>query len=90
MRLIGKGEVAEVIKKYNKEVKVNEQLREEAHYNQVIAAYAIQLAAVKGQVPESIIAGEKWIEANKVLEILNGKEAAEKAKELTKPIKEEK
>ena len=85
MRLIGKGEVADAVEKLNQAKQTNDQLVEKAKYDQTIAAYAIQLAAIKGQVPESIIANEKWIGANKALELINGEAAAAKAKELTKP-----
>jgi hypothetical protein len=68
MRLIGKGEVAEIEAKYHDEIKKNESLSQQISYDQVIAGYAIQLAALKGQVPESIINNEKWIDANNILE----------------------
>ncbi len=67
MRLIGKGEVADVEEKLRKVEAENEHLKEKAGYDQVIAGYAIQLAALKGQVPESIIYNEKWIDANEIL-----------------------
>ena len=67
MRLIGKGEVADVEDKLKEAEEESRRLRQEAHYNQVIAGYAIQLAALKGQVPESIIHNENWIDANEIL-----------------------
>ncbi len=67
IRLIGKGEVASVEDKLAKAEEENRRLQEKAHYDQVIAGYAIQLAALKGQVPESIIHNENWIDANELL-----------------------
>jgi len=67
MRLIGKGEVADVEDKYRDVIEENNHLKEKANYDQVIAGYAIQLAALKGQVPESIIHNENWIDANEIL-----------------------
>ena len=67
IRLIGKGEVADVEDKLAKSEEENNALKQKAHYDQVIAGYAIQLAALKGQIPESIIENEKWIDANEIL-----------------------
>ncbi len=67
VRLIGKGEVADVEDKLKKAEQESRRLSQEAHYNQTIAGYAIQLAALKGQVPESIIHNENWIDANEIL-----------------------
>jgi hypothetical protein len=67
MRLIGKGEVAEAVEKLNEANKRNDQLIEKAGYDRVIASYAIQMAAIKGQVPESIIGNERWINANELI-----------------------
>jgi len=67
LRLIGKGEVADVEEKYRAEKEKNKALEQQIQYDQVIAGYAIQLAALKGQIPESIIQNEKWINANELL-----------------------
>ena len=71
LRLIGKGEVADVQERYLKEVDKNRALTQQIEYDQVIAGYAIQLAALKGQIPESIIQNEKWINANDLLKKVN-------------------
>ena len=76
MRLIGKGEVADVEDKLKEAEEESRRLRQEAHYNQVIAGYAIQLAALKGQVPESIIHNENWIDANEILRKNEGTSAS--------------
>lgn len=67
LRLIGKGEVAGVEDKLRKVEEENNALKQKATYDQVIAGYAIQLAALKGQIPESIIHNENWIDANEIL-----------------------
>ena len=67
IRLIGKGEVADVEDKLAASEAENEALKQKAKYDQVIAGYAIQLAALKQQVPESLIENENWINANEIL-----------------------
>lgn len=82
VRLIGKGEVAGVQEQLRKVEEQNKALKVEAGYNQTIAGYAIQLAALKGQIPESIINNEKWIDANEILR----EKKVEKVGPLSNPV----
>ena len=49
-------------------------LQQQLYYQQEISEYRIQLAAIKGEVPASVMANKLWTEANKELGKINQKQ----------------